>query len=539
MIKLIFKVLIFVFFPGVVLSQTGSITNITVSQRTDGSGNVDIYYDLAGPGSGYFISMEVSFDNGSTFTDVSSIYLSGNIGWVSLGNNLNIIWNGKGSNNNTYSNQAKVKLIASDSQIPTDGLVAWYPFNGNANDESGNGNNGTVNGATLTTDRFGNVNSAYYFDGENDYIEISDHASLRPDNISISAWIYAEHSTPFILGKSVFSNASNEQYTFDGRYLNVKRNSGCYPGVGWYSGATNSYTLNNWYHITGSYDGYCIKIYINGNLSATNSNIPPGPIDNCQGGNIRIGLWWAYDPLNFKGKLDDIRIFNRALNDAEIQALYIENIEDCPASVNYAGKTYNTVQIGTQCWFKENLNIGTRISGLQEQTNNQIIEKYCYNNDEANCAIYGGLYQWDEMMGYVTTAGAQGICPPGWHIPTDNEWCMLTLFFDQTVNCGIFGGTGPNAGGKMKSIGTIQAGTGLWYSPNTGASNESGFTAFPAGGLNSDGTFYNIGYYCYWWSSSEGSSNRAWYRYLSFSYSYVFRDDNFKNKGVPLRCIHD
>jgi len=75
----------------------------------------------------------------------------------------------------------------------------------------------------------------------------------------------------------------------------------------------------------------------------------------------------------------------------------------CPGmpTVVYGGQTYNTVQIGTQCWLKENLNIGTKIPGTQNQANNGTIEKYCYNNDEANCAIYGGLYQWNEMMQYV------------------------------------------------------------------------------------------------------------------------------------------
>jgi len=83
------------------------------------------------------------------------------------------------------------------------------------------------------------------------------------------------------------------------------------------------------------------------------------------------------------------------------------------------GKTYNTVLIGTQCWMRENLNIGTRIDGSQNQTDNGTIEKYCYDDLESNCDIYGGLYQWDEAMQYVTTQGVQGICPAGWHLPTD------------------------------------------------------------------------------------------------------------------------
>jgi len=94
-----------------VFSQTGSIMNIQVYQRTDGSGNVDIFYDLVGPGSSYFISMEVSFNNGNTFTAVSPAFLTGNVGLVTSGNNMHILWNGKGSNNNIYNVQTKIKLI--------------------------------------------------------------------------------------------------------------------------------------------------------------------------------------------------------------------------------------------------------------------------------------------------------------------------------------------------------------------------------------------------------------------------------------------
>jgi Fibrobacter succinogenes major domain (Fib_succ_major) len=95
----------------------------------------------------------------------------------------------------------------------------------------------------------------------------------------------------------------------------------------------------------------------------------------------------------------------------------------CPnvATVDYAGKTYNTIAIGDQCWLKENLDVGTQINGSDNQSDNGTIEKYCANDDPANCATYGGLYQWKEAMQYVTTSGTKGICPIGWHIPTNAE----------------------------------------------------------------------------------------------------------------------
>jgi uncharacterized protein (TIGR02145 family) len=185
----------------------------------------------------------------------------------------------------------------------------------------------------------------------------------------------------------------------------------------------------------------------------------------------------------------------------------------CPGTptVTYGGQVYNTVQIGSQCWFKENLNIGTRINSSLQQTDNSTIEKYCYNDLETNCNIYGGLYQWFETMQYVTTAGIQGICPTDWHIPTDGEWCTVTQFLDPTVNCGVYGYSGTNAGGKMKSAGT----------------------------RTTSRLFGGISYNCYWWSSSEVYTNEVWYRYLFYFDSNVGRNYNNGNVGYSVRCVRD
>jgi uncharacterized protein (TIGR02145 family) len=200
-------------------------------------------------------------------------------------------------------------------------------------------------------------------------------------------------------------------------------------------------------------------------------------------------------------------------------------------TVSHGGQTYNTVQIGTQCWFKENLNIGTMINGSQNQTNNSVIEKYCYNNNESNCAVYGGVYQWNEMMQYVTTEGTQGICPTGWHIPAHVEWTTVTTFL----------GGFSVAGGKMKTTGTIQVGTGLWNDPNFGATNESGFSAVPAG-FRSYGSpqFQSIGYYEYWWSSTEDNTNFAWNWHIYSNNSIAgFTQNDMKNYGFSVRCLRD
>jgi uncharacterized protein (TIGR02145 family) len=202
--------------------------------------------------------------------------------------------------------------------------------------------------------------------------------------------------------------------------------------------------------------------------------------------------------------------------------------QPCPGipTVTYAGQTYNTVYIGAQCWLKENLNVGTKInsttSGYQ-QTNNGIIEKYCYNNNIANCAIYGGLYEWPEAMQYVTTEGVQGICPAGWHIPTDAEWTTLTTFL----------GGESVAGGKMK-----EAGFAHWNSPNTGATNESGFTGLPGGYRTHDsGVFGDLGFYGGFWSSSQGGTSNAYYRYLLYNRAYMHRSYASKARGFSIRCL--
>jgi uncharacterized protein (TIGR02145 family) len=217
----------------------------------------------------------------------------------------------------------------------------------------------------------------------------------------------------------------------------------------------------------------------------------------------------------------------------------------CGQSVSYAGESYPTVQIGTQCWFQKNVNVGTMVLGANDQTNNGTLEKYCYNNDTANCSIYGGLYQWAEAVQYQNGASnstspspafagnIQGICPTGWHVPSDSEFCTLTTFLDATVNCGTIGWSGTDAGGKMKST------SGLWNSPNTGATNSSGFSALPGGNRNPNGTFGNkmIDYSS--WTSSNYSG--LFTLFIGLNNGYSSRDINPYNNlnGFSIRCIKD
>jgi uncharacterized protein (TIGR02145 family) len=192
----------------------------------------------------------------------------------------------------------------------------------------------------------------------------------------------------------------------------------------------------------------------------------------------------------------------------------------CPGTptVTFAGKTYNTVQIGDQCWLKENLDVGTMILGSENQTNNGSIEKYCYGNILNNCTTYGGLYQWDETMQYVTTEGTQGICPTGWHIPKLSEF--------QTLSDAVGGD-----GNALKAIGQ---GTGCGAGTNT-----SGFSALLAGGRY-DGGFYDLGYGAYFWSSTEYVASYAYYLSLSTFDSGVYLYYVYEGYGgFSVRCLKD
>ncbi len=219
----------------------------------------------------------------------------------------------------------------------------------------------------------------------------------------------------------------------------------------------------------------------------------------------------------------------------------------CPGvpTLTYGGQTYNTVQIGSQCWFKENLNVGTMIQGSANQLNNGIIEKYCYNNDTANCSIYGGLYQWAEAVQYQNGASnttspspafsgnVKGMCPTGWHVPSDGEYCTLTTFLDTLANCTTFGINSSRAGGALKST------SGLWTSPNTGATNSSGFSALPSGCRTTGVPFNSIGNFSYFWSTSEYSTS-AIHRVLLKNGSSIFREWLIgKGVGFSVRCLKD
>jgi len=196
------------------------------------------------------------------------------------------------------------------------------------------------------------------------------------------------------------------------------------------------------------------------------------------------------------------------------------------ASFVYGGQTYTTVGIGSQCWMQENLNIGLQINGLYNQADNSIIEKYCYDNNAVTCDFLGALYQWDEMMNYGSSASVnQGICPWGWHIPTDDEWTILIDYL----------GGSTMAGGKMKDTTLTH-----WLYPNLGATNSSGFTALPGGLHDKSMQYFNtVGENAIFMSSTEKASNTSWTLWMQYNTAHTARLDNLKVDAFSVRCMKD
>ncbi|PKL30907.1 hypothetical protein CVV43_04870 [Candidatus Saccharibacteria bacterium HGW-Saccharibacteria-1] len=183
------------------------------------------------------------------------------------------------------------------------------------------------------------------------------------------------------------------------------------------------------------------------------------------------------------------------------------------------------ITIGTQRWARKNLNVGTRINGSQAQTNNggtNVVEKYCYGNSDANCTTNnnGGLYQWDEAMGYGMIEGAQGICPTGSHIPSDNDWKILEVQLGMSQDtANIIGWRGTNEGAKLK------------------AGGSSGLNVPLAGLRNTDGLFYGQLSDANLWSSSYFWSTSVWFRSLLTSQTDVLHNTTNRYTGLSIRCL--
>jgi len=222
-------------------------------------------------------------------------------------------------------------------------------------------------------------------------------------------------------------------------------------------------------------------------------------------------------------------------NDTAYTFQFATNIP-CPGTptVSYEGQVYKTIQIFSQCWLKENLNVGNMINGTQDQTNNGIKEKYCYNNNPDSCTKNGGLYQWNEMMQYTTNQGAQGICPPDWHLPTDEEWMVLEGAVDSLY--GIGHKKWEDWGYRGYDVGTNLRTTNGWYENDNGT-DLFGFAGLPGGCRYWNTNFSYAGVYGNWWASTEAGPGV--FRQLAYGTQKINRDGSPKEYGFSVRCLRD
>ena len=520
--------------------------------------------------------------------------------------------------------------------IPTDGLVAWYPFYGDATDYSVNANHGLVNGAQLYNDRFGLSEAAFYFNNSNSIQVPVLSASTGNNPVTLSAWVFLDQ------------NNSDVSYVvgYGGNEIGEFFAMGEYGDSGFFSTSSGSpydaisglpLTLSVWTFLTAVYSENESTLYINGEQIYSQVVVTPD-IQTSVGGWIGSSPYYGggLDSFWF-GAIDDVGIWNRALTEVEIEALYTAEIpisgctdvgscnfdadavvddgtcqyEDecgvcggvsfagctdsyacnydfeagcddgscdytcCPGPgccsegmywdwdlqecfnttptdtnldgctdlndlmdilsaygdcavveftcgdpLEYQGYDYETVQIGEQCWFADNCRYLPEVSSSSAySTSDPYYYVYGYEGTDVaaakstyNYETYGVLYNWPA----VTT---EGICPSGWHIPSDGEFTQLSEFL----------GGSSVAGGKMKS-------TSGWNNIGNG-SNSSGFTGLP-GGYGDSGGFYDNGSNGYWWSSSAFGSN-SWVRRLDFNSVYVDRNNYGQNYGFSARCIKD
>src|SRR5690554_3777641 len=239
-------------------------------------------------------------------------------------------------------------------------------------------------------------------------------------------------------------------------------------------------------------------------------------------------------------KLSAVLLLGLGLTGLQAQTMYVKGSSGSTFTDPRDGKVYQTVVIGNQVWMAENLaylpSVNMVADGSEDAAGSYY---YVYGYDGTNVAdakatdnyaTYGVLYNWTAAMdgeasSTTNPSGIQGVCPAGWHLPSDAEWTELTDYL---------GGTSV-AGGKLKETGTTH-----WASPNTGATNETGFTALPGGNRDKDGTFNSIGTNGYWWSATKSGAPYAWNRYVGDDYSNVYRDyGNREEVGFCVRCVRD
>jgi len=420
-------------------------------------------------------------------------------------------------------------------------LIADYPLNGDASDESDFGNDGTIYGPTPASDRFGNENSALAFSGSNQYVSISHHPRLNSSELTISCWIYSNENISSPKGIIYKVNNTGSLEREFGLDAGDSQGNGI---VYWETGdGSELHTLtsstpivaNKWYHVVGVIkDNEYMKIYVDGNLEneisidfvhSKNSNeIVIGKVSS----NSQTTRYW-------NGKIDDIKLYNYELTESDISSLYSEGgWPEAQWSGSFIdlrdGNEYDWVMIGEQVWMAENLAYLPQVDPANSNSWDDWNPKYFVQGYMGDSVLEAkDTYNYKEYGVWYNHSAALSCCPEGWHTPANSEWSQLITYLNYSTS-----------GGKLKEKGFLH-----WEEPNTGATNETGFTALPAGlGMTSSHT----NKYGYFWTRSHSgypaphvgysvrlsntSSETEWYRDADMPGTYWAR-------GLSVRCIRD
>ena len=259
------------------------------------------------------------------------------------------------------------------SYVPSNGLVGWWPFNGNANDESGNGNNGTVNGATLTTDRFGNASSAYSFDGVDDYISLNSvNLPYANSDRTISIWFLKQNNNS-IWSHTALSYGSASQS--NALMISVGNNN-LFTVQGWANDiVTNQTSSNSWENIIFTLSSGVGTIYYNGNLIATQNVANWNTIQSV----FYIGTRCDLNSSFFFGNIEDIGIWNRTLTECEIHDLYHAQLSSQAVSAGVD----QTICSG------DNVTL-SGYGGSNYQWNNNVVDGQAFTPTQSNAYVVNG-----------------------------------------------------------------------------------------------------------------------------------------------------
>ena len=330
--------------------------------------------------------------------------------------------------------------LSLQGSFPRNGLIGWWPFNGNANDLSGNGNNGTVNGASLTTDRFGIPNNAYSFDGVNDFIQSDTISALNSSINSISTWIYApsfsvHHQIEF--AAPTFGTLGRA-FAFNTGRLAIVPTGNCVAASG--AGVVNlsgQLGINSWYHLVFISDGSIGKFYINGvyiGQANIGSTICQNPLTLVLGRGTNGG-----GPMWYTGKIDDIGIWNRALSEQEITSLYslspnvkskvLWSTNDTINSITVSptvNTTYTCKQTIGSYSFTDSVKVNIRT--LPSKLVNAPKLSLCKNDSILLAAANGYTYQWKRGNTNLAQTRTLNAAEPGAYTITltDNLGCKNT-----------------------------------------------------------------------------------------------------------------